>query len=74
MNAVTLITPETSKRLANVEIKAESSPEGSRFFVQLSYYPIVLLQVITGVNMDDSGQKSVSIWNIFLNHQMYTQS
>ena len=57
MNAVTSITPETSKRLADVKIKAESSPEGSRFFIQLSYYPIVSLQVITGVNRDDGDQK-----------------
>ena len=57
MNTMSSVSPELNRRLTLAKTKAEYAEEGSIIFIELSYYPIVLLRILTGSKKEDHSTK-----------------
>ena len=54
MNRITSLSPEMNMRLANTKQIAETSKEGTIFFMELSYYPLISLFIRTGGRKEET--------------------
>lgn len=58
MNQSSSIPPDMNRRLNNAKTLAQSSDEGSTFFIEVSYYPVVSLFIKTGKPTQDDSNKN----------------
>ena len=62
------MSPEMGLRLAKVKKKALVSDKGSRFFIELSYYPIISLWVTSGdMKPDVSNERELHLRYVYEN-------